>query len=334
MRLFFLLVPLFLSACTQVQVGSHLLKSQMAGQSCAAEGALKVGNPYKVDGIKYEPIESSLGYEEKGIASWYGSDFHGKATANGECYNMYAFTAAHKTLPLPTTVRVTNLENDKSIVVKVNDRGPFVRGRIIDLSYAAAQSLGMVGGGTAPVLIEAVGGPHHNRGGASSLARKAVQKPGALATLPSFVPSAVEESSLDDTPLPGQRIIAKPLLEDEKILPGTELAAAEELLPPKAKALPLPPPDAQVPARNYKALQHTKAFIQVGAYGNEAAALSQKDKLKILNNSAFVQPVQRGSSMLHRVRVGPFNSTGEAETFLTEAINQGFTAATIVIEEE
>jgi len=98
------------------------------------------------------------GYEQKGIASWYGADFDGKPTASGEIYDMYAHTAAHKTLPLGTIVKVTNLNNGKSTVVKINDRGPFVKGRIIDLSYSAARDIGIDKTGTAPVILRVVGG--------------------------------------------------------------------------------------------------------------------------------------------------------------------------------
>jgi len=112
---------------------------------------------YAVNGERYQPLLDHAGFSEDGMASWYGSDFHGKRTSNGEIYDMYALTAAHKTLPLGVFVKVTNKTNDRSLVVRVNDRGPFVRGRIIDLSYAAAKELGVVGPGTAPVRIEALG---------------------------------------------------------------------------------------------------------------------------------------------------------------------------------
>jgi rare lipoprotein A len=112
--------------------------------------------------MKQEPPRPDLErrravYSQRGIASWYGQDFHGNATASGEIYNMYDLTAAHKTLPLGTSVMVTNLENHRSVSVKINDRGPFVKGRIIDLSYAAARSVGMVEKGTARVEIVALG---------------------------------------------------------------------------------------------------------------------------------------------------------------------------------
>jgi rare lipoprotein A len=115
--------------------------------------------PYKIGRAWYQPMKHARGFRQRGIASWYGKDFHGRKTANGETYNMYGISAAHKTLPLGTYVKVYNLRNDKTIVVRINDRGPFVRGRIIDLSYGAAKEMGLVGPGTAPVKIVALGTP-------------------------------------------------------------------------------------------------------------------------------------------------------------------------------
>ena len=107
-----------------------------------------------VAGRWYTPMQQLTSYDQTGIASWYGDDFHGKLTANGESYNMYSLSAAHKTMPLPTLVRVTNLENGRSVVVRVNDRGPFVKNRLIDLSYAAANSLGFMDKGTTRVRVQ------------------------------------------------------------------------------------------------------------------------------------------------------------------------------------
>ncbi|MHB8744014.1 MAG: septal ring lytic transglycosylase RlpA family protein [Sulfuricaulis sp.] len=112
--------------------------------------------PYTVDGTTYTPLASANGYRERGIASWYGRKFHGKRTSSGEPYDMYAMTAAHKTLPLPTYVRVRNLQNGRSIIVRVNDRGPFLHNRLIDLSYAGAAKLGILGTGTGVVEVEAI----------------------------------------------------------------------------------------------------------------------------------------------------------------------------------
>ncbi len=114
------------------------------------------GPVYEVLGKRYTVMNSSKDYQERGVASWYGKKFHGNLTSNRETYNMYAMTAAHKTLPLPTYVRVRNLRNDKSVIVRVNDRGPFVHNRIIDLSYAAALKLDMVRDGTSLVEVTAI----------------------------------------------------------------------------------------------------------------------------------------------------------------------------------
>lgn len=114
------------------------------------------GPVYEVFGKNYRVMPTSSGYQERGVASWYGTKFHGNLTSSREPYDMYEMTAAHKTLPLPTYVRVRNLSNGRSVIVKVNDRGPFVHNRIIDLSYAAAMKLDMVTSGTGLVEVEAI----------------------------------------------------------------------------------------------------------------------------------------------------------------------------------
>jgi rare lipoprotein A len=121
--------------------------------------------PYEVDGQRYQPLRDHQGFSQSGVASWYGKKFHGRLTSNGETYDMYAMTAAHKTLPLGVEVRVKNKRNGKSVVVRINDRGPFVAGRIIDLSFSAARELDVVTDGTAPVEIVALGYPHREGAG-------------------------------------------------------------------------------------------------------------------------------------------------------------------------
>lgn len=117
--------------------------------------------PYRVGRQWYQPIPDAEGFRQRGTASWYGKKFHGRKTSNGETYNMYGVSAAHKTLPFGTVVRVHNLRNGRKLDIRINDRGPFVRGRIIDLSYGAASKLGVVGPGTAPVEIVALAAPAH-----------------------------------------------------------------------------------------------------------------------------------------------------------------------------
>lgn len=153
-----LLVLAGCSACTgtgtgyQVQVHDSEATKSLKGHQ----------KPYSVNGELYQPLRDDNGFSEEGTASWYGPDFHGKATSCGEIYDMNAMTSAHKILPMGTQLRVTNLLNNRSIMVRVNDRGPFVKSRIIDLSYAAAKELDIVASGTAPVRIESMAGASGN----------------------------------------------------------------------------------------------------------------------------------------------------------------------------
>lgn len=151
------------------------------------------GPVYEVLGNRYSVMQSSDGYKERGVASWYGRKFHGRLTSNREPYNMYAMTAAHKSLPLPTYVRVRNLSNNKSVVVRVNDRGPFVHNRIIDLSYSAALKLDMIKDGTGLVEIEAIGfdAPAGDRP-----VRQTTAAPPAPETAPEAIPETVAENQI------------------------------------------------------------------------------------------------------------------------------------------
>ncbi len=144
---------LMLSGCAETQLASHLFKKATWAGSKESAGTYKVGNPYSVAGVRYHPRED-FSHSETGIASWYGPNFHGKHTANGEVYDQNSLTAAHRTLQMPSLVRVTNLENGKSVVVRINDRGPFKRGRVIDVSKKAATLLGFIGNGTARVRVD------------------------------------------------------------------------------------------------------------------------------------------------------------------------------------
>jgi len=161
------LATMLLSACAQTQlrkehepvpVTSVPAPAAPEAPALPPQQPLRRGNPpfYDVLGQRYHVLSSGDGYHERGVASWYGREFHGRSTASGEPYDMNALTAAHKTLPLPSYARVTNLRNGRSIVVRINDRGPFVRNRIIDLSYGAAQALDIANEGTGIVDIETV----------------------------------------------------------------------------------------------------------------------------------------------------------------------------------
>lgn len=176
-------VPLFLCITLSISIVGCTSKSEGYSVYNARTGKTKIKNsasmhratmrPYVINGKKYYPTRVSVGDQFSGMASWYGRDFHGKKTSNGEVYNMYALTAAHKTLPMNTMVKVTNLLNNKTLVVRINDRGPFVQGRIIDLSNKAASMLQAKNRGIVPVRIEIVGfGGLVNKAGSTVRAAK------------------------------------------------------------------------------------------------------------------------------------------------------------------
>ena len=164
------------------------------------ERVTKAGNksPYTVLGKTYEVLPSSRGFRQRGTASWYGNKFHGRSTSNGEAYSMYEMTAAHKTLPIPCYVRVTNVANGRSVIVRVNDRGPFHGDRIIDLSYVAAKKLGYSDHGTAEVVVEAIDPLKYQN--------NTVETPKTYPR-PSVVPGAQPVASGDDYQLPGNTFL-------------------------------------------------------------------------------------------------------------------------------
>lgn len=174
-----LILALSLGACSTTRKGGYYSDdgphsrpqdvSQVKEPVPRSEPLSKHGNkPYIVFGKSYRPLKDATGYSRKGIASWYGKKFHGRRTSNGEKYNMYAMSAAHKTLPLPSYVRVRNLDNNRSVIVRVNDRGPFLHNRLIDLSYAAASRLDIIRTGTGRVEVTAITSGQRNPGQAKT----------------------------------------------------------------------------------------------------------------------------------------------------------------------
>ena len=152
MRIVLVIFVVLLGSCSET---SFVINSAKRLVDLNEKSIYKIGKPYQINGLWYYP-EVDYSYDEIGIASWYGPNFHGKKTANGEIYNQNELTAAHKTLPMPTIVEVINLENDLKLRVRINDRGPFVRGRIIDLSKRAAQELDVIRNGIARVRVRVV----------------------------------------------------------------------------------------------------------------------------------------------------------------------------------
>ncbi len=235
-------------------------------------------SPYTVLGKTYYPLQDGRNYHAVGTASWYGTKFHGQATANGEAYDLYGMTAAHKTLPLPSYVRVTNLDNGLSVIVRVNDRGPFYSDRIIDLSFAAAKKLNFAEHGTARVRVEGIDPQQW-------LARNGAQAP-MMMRLPQ--------------PAAGSAPAAAPAV------------AAESYTPPPAQHAAALSPE-QIDAKKNAFVPASGLYLQVGAFANPDAAELLKDKLSSsFNAPAFVSSVVRDQQILHRVRLGPLPSRDEA----------------------
>jgi rare lipoprotein A len=203
------LVPIHRRAANGALLAALVLAAGASSAAAAEPHAATVKPPsYEVLGKRYQVRASSDGYRERGVASWYGRPFHGRPTSSGEMYDMHEMTAAHTTLPLPTWVEVTNLSNGKRIVVKVNDRGPFVADRVIDLSYAAANALDIVRSGTARVEIHAVAEPAATAPRSSSRAESArpITPAPAPATQVSVAPAAVPSAR---SIAPSERLFAE-----------------------------------------------------------------------------------------------------------------------------
>jgi rare lipoprotein A len=271
-------------------------------------GVYKIGQPYQVDNVWYYPREQP-DYDETGIASWYGPDFYGKATANGETYNGDQLTAAHKTLPMPVNVRVTNLDNGKSLVVRVNDRGPYARGRIIDLSKRAAELLDVVQTGTARVRVTYLGRADING------APPEETPPEIASALPAAPSGKVDVAALN-------------------VVPGATVAP-----PARTQALPtVAPIPAQMFADNQPTGQVTRVpvppvtrlYVQLGAFSklDNAKALLSK-----VGGDLRISTLQRGGQTLYRVRSAPLASVADADAALARITGAGANDAHIVVDQ-
>lgn len=259
-----------------------------------SRGSYKVGNPYSIAGRTYRPAED-WSYSETGQASWYGPGFHGNSTANGEPYNQNLPSAAHRTLPMPSIVRVTNLSNGRVAVVRINDRGPFASGRILDLSKAAAEQLDMTRAGVAPVRVELM--ERESRivkdvamnGGSAADQLAAIQRPSSQ--------------------------------------PAPVMVAAAPPPPPPAPVAEMPPPppapafvQAMAPAVSAPAVVPTAAtapqtggyFVQAGAFASLDNAERLRASLSQFGDTSIGQFTSPGGVAVYRVRVGPYASQDEA----------------------
>jgi rare lipoprotein A len=328
---------IWLPGCTSIQLGSHVAKTigEQTGVTAKPKGYYKVGEPYQISGVWYQP-KVDYQYDETGIASWYGEQFHAKLTANGELFDMNDLTAAHRTLPMPSLVRVTNLENGRSMVVRINDRGPFIAGRIIDLSRRSAQLLGMDRNGTAKVRVQILAQESRNiaeamsRGqpepamvvaSADTIATDAVQiRPDA--------PNASPRASVAVQALPSPGIAPAP---PPQTLAPVRPGAVVEITKPDtglqtAALVPVQPVVTTVP------VVPTQIYVQAGAFANVNNAVRLSAALNSIGRAA-VAPKQVRDQVLHRVRFGPFASVEDADRTLARLIEAGYPEARVIVEQ-
>ena len=294
MRFFSSLIVLFaltavLPACAQLQFGAELAKQ---GKRTAAGGIYKVGNPYKIAGEWYYPRENTK-YDNIGIASWYGPKFQGRRTANGEIFDMNLLTAAHPTLPMPVMVQVTNLENGRSMKLRVNDRGPFKKNREIDLSRRAAEILGFKDKGTARVRVKYLHrAPLYNQRG-------------------QLISGNESDSFVFDkpyTPTRDRYVSAAPIAQVET------KSLDEQNLPSKQSILP-----------------KQKYYVQLGVFSRKESAEALRQKLGQIGQ-VEVSELTSGDRQLFRVRVGPVNSRVDANILVDDVLDNGHQDAFILEE--
>ena len=304
---------------------------------------LRIGGPnkpYEIDGRTYVPVTDDRPVVEKGLASWYGKKFHGRRTASGEAYNMYAMTAAHKTLPIPSYARVRNPANGREIIVRVNDRGPFASGRVIDLSYTAALKLGVLGG-VAPVEVERIT-PEEIRTGnfARPPAAPEAAQPSpqarvaqAIAAAPTSpvaqaapLAPAPKVASLGPSVLPSATPAASTAALDATIASLDLSPAPQPAPPPGSSASPHEPSAAAMPRETSPASPSVAAeqgraatpaaagfWLQLGAYRQRDGALNFQHRLA--DEQPWLAPLLAvfSDKGLHRLQAGPYATREEAQ---------------------
>lgn len=276
-----------------------------------AEPRSNFGNPdsYEVYGDHYVILKDTRGYKERGYASWYGKKFQGKRTSSGEPYDMFKMTAAHKTLPIPCYARVTNLDNGHSVVVRINDRGPFHEGRIIDLSYTAAVKLGSLGKGSIPVEVEAIDpsmpNPTTQFAGNRPPAPLPMPPPiqvAAPAPAPPRLPTPTMSVALAAAP-PAQMAVPQPAAPSPQ--PAAAVPAPTRLEVASARPVAASgPPVLTVPAQ---AVAPTVRYLQTGLFNDPINAVTMREQLNGLgiSNVQLKNDVRNGNSV-SRVLIGPF----------------------------
>ena len=289
------------------------------GSGVASRGAYKVGSPYTIDGVTYSPREE-FQHVETGVASWYGPGFHGKSTANGERYDQQDRTAAHRTLQLPSIVRVTNLDNGLSTVVRVNDRGPYARNRVIDLSQAAAQELDMVRSGTARVRIDQLAAESRivkdvaqNGGGPVEQRDALAQAAGGRRGVPAAGPVAMAAAT------PPQQVQA-----GWSSPPGPTVQAGN---PPSGSA----PTISTIAAGTGAGAAAGGYYVQTGSFSTADNAERQRGVMRSYGLSEIFQG-SAGGRDVYRVRLGPYTTPDAAGIVADRLKRSGYGDARVVAD--
>lgn len=321
------LATLLLGACTEVEFASHVTKNALGGTPAPSQqGAFKIGKPYDIQGTTYYPKES-YDLVETGIASWYGPGFHGKRTASGEIFDTTELTAAHRTLQMPSLVRVTNLENGRSVIVRVNDRGPFSKGRVIDVSERAASLLDFKRQGTAKVKLQVL--PQESlriaemakQGQSTKGIEMAANQGRMIAPVPPSQPAAsdgaYQTASYEGTTtevgnLSVTRVTAEPLG------PVSGHAA------PDGRFMP-DPIVTQTPVKP------SHIYVQAGSF----TLYENAQRLSTSLGSIGITTIQEASingRQFYRVRIGPLASVSAADATLSKVAGMGNGNAIIVVD--
>ena len=299
-------IALLVSGCTTFELAVEMAK-RLGRSGPGAEARYKVGDPYEVMGIWYYP-ERDLSYDETGIASWYGREFAGKPTANGEIFDPSVVSAAHKTLPMPSAVRVTNLENGRSMVVRVNDRGPFVAGRIIDLSREAARLLGFRRQGIARVRVQILAEEslrlerEAGQGRFPNIGEGTVEKPNTTAAAVPSVSLKTRDESGEEIERETGSVSAIDLITSSR---STEVIELE----------PVP----------------TQIWVQAGAFRNKDNADAMARRLRAVGD-VNISVFDHGGTVVYRVRLGPLQEVANADRTLDRVHGLGYSGARIVVD--
>jgi rare lipoprotein A len=293
-----------LGACSETKLASYAVKEASGPEKSSA---YKIGKPYQISGVWYYPAED-YNYSETGIASWYGPDFHGKQTANGEIFDQNDVTAAHRTLPMPCFVRVTNMENGRSLVVRINDRGPYAHGRVLDLSRRAAQLLGIEGRGTAKVKVEIM---------AEESRALAFRLKSGQGEAPQVAAAPRESVVAESLPAPGSHEAPKPI---------------NQAPPPKPAAAPVSEFGQLATQQiNQVPVKPSQVYVQAGAFSRYDNANRLSAALQPMGATAISQ-VQTKAGTFFRVRMGPIANVGDADALLEKIISSGYPEAKLVVD--